>query len=46
VAELPLVERLLDPQSGTPQHDDQPADPIAAEAVSGATRGFRGRPSA
>jgi hypothetical protein len=32
---LVQVERFLDPQPGTPQHHDQPADPIATDTVSG-----------
>jgi hypothetical protein len=35
--EVPFVEveRLLDAQPGAPQDHDQPADPIAADAIAG-----------
>ncbi len=32
---LMKIERLLNPQPGAPEHDDQPADPGAAQTVPG-----------
>ena len=34
--ELIEVQRFLDAQPGTPEHDDQPARPIAVQTVTGA----------